>query len=365
MSFIVVYRYFNEEREKLEGLRQRDFVRATFGRYLSDEVVNELLDTPGGLKMSGEIRDITILVSDLRGFTALSAILSPREVINILNRYLERMVRIIAHYGGTVNDLQGDGILVFFGAPLTAPDEQERAVACAIEMQNAMEEVNEEQRQLGLPELSMGIGINSGEVVVGNMGSERRAKYSAVGSPINVAYRIESHTVGGQILVSAVIFEKVRSLVKVRGAVVAQFKGVDQPSTLYDIAGIRGRYQLALPEKEADVLESIEPPLPIRCFLVEGKSVSEKSISGQILRFGTFSAEISLKGRVAVHANIKIVPVPKAAPGLSEVYAKVLSVHELEGIPLEITATVEFTWLPENVKAFFQGKHAIESSFRS
>jgi len=292
---IVVYRYFNEEREKLEGLRQRDFIRATFGRYLSDEVVEELLDTPEGLKMSGETREVTFLVSDLRGFTALSSTLSPQEVINILNRYLERMVAIIARYGGTVDELQGDGILVFFGAPLTAPDDQERAVACAIEMQNAMEEVNEEQRRLNLPELAMGIGINSGEVVVGNIGSERRAKYSAVGSPINVAYRIESHTVGEQVLVSTGIYEKVRSLVKVRGTMEAQFKGIDHPVTLHDIAGIEGKYQLSLPEKGADVLKALEPPLPICCFPIEGKQVSEKSISGNILRLGASSAEVSLE----------------------------------------------------------------------
>ncbi|MGW8302976.1 MAG: CHASE2 domain-containing protein, partial [Desulfobacterales bacterium] len=170
MIAIVVYRYIMEEKEKMESLRQRDFVRHTFGRYLSSEVVEALLDSPTGLKMSGENREVTFLVSDLRGFTALTSSLSPQQVIEIINRYFEYMVDVIARYQGTVNEFMGDGILAFFGAPLYADDDADRAVACAIEMQNALLAVNAEQRRLKLPELAMGIGINTGEVVVGNIG---------------------------------------------------------------------------------------------------------------------------------------------------------------------------------------------------
>ena len=102
----------------LEGLRQRDFIRDTFGRYLSKEVVEEVLGSPDGLKLGGEIREITILVSDLRGFTSIASRLDPHDVIDILNRYLGRMVDILTRYRGTVDEFQGDGILAFFGAPL-------------------------------------------------------------------------------------------------------------------------------------------------------------------------------------------------------------------------------------------------------
>jgi class 3 adenylate cyclase len=146
----------------LEGLRQRDFIRDTFGRYLSKEVVEEVLGSPQGLKLGGELREVTILVSDLRGFTALAAQLSPHQVIAILNRYLERMVDIIIMYRGTVDEFQGDGILAFFGAPLAAADDRERAIACAVAMQMAMGEINATQRRHQLPELQMGIGINTG-----------------------------------------------------------------------------------------------------------------------------------------------------------------------------------------------------------
>ena len=151
----------------IDGLKQRDFIRDTFGRYISKEIVDELLNSPDGLKLGGEVREVTFLVSDLRGFTALSSRLTPNEVIDVVNRFLEPMVEIITKHRGTVDEFQGDGILAFFGAPLAAPDDSARAVACAIEMQRALVEINEEQRARGMPDLHMGIAINTGEVIVG------------------------------------------------------------------------------------------------------------------------------------------------------------------------------------------------------
>jgi adenylate cyclase len=349
---IVVYRYIHEEREKMESLRQRDFIRQTFGRYLSREVVEELLGSPGGLELGGEGREVTFLVSDLRGFTALSMQLSPQEVINILNRYLGRMVEVIRKYRGTLNEIEGDGILTFFGAPLVSKDDHERAVACAIEMQNAMVEVNAEQRRLKLPELAMGIGLNTGEVVVGNIGSEERAKYSAIGSPINSAYRVESYTVGGQILVSPTTYEKVKPLVQVRGTMRVQFKGMDQPVTLYDVVGMGGEYQVALPEKEARPLIKVDPPIHIACLSVVGKTVSETSISGYITHFRGSAADVSIEKPLEVRSNLKILFVQEEASGLSEVYAKVMSVEPFHPKSSNFKARLEFTWLPEDAKAF-------------
>jgi len=352
LIFIVVYRYINEEKE-------RNFIRVTFGRYLSNEVVEELLASPEGLKMSGESREVTFLVSDLRGFTSLSFSLSPDNVIPILNRYFERMVEIIARYRGTVDELQGDGILVFFGAPLAGSDDQERAVACAIEMQNAMEELNSNQQRLSLPELSMGIGINSGEVVVGNIGSEKRAKYGAIGTPINTAFHIESQTVGGQILISPSTYEKVRSLVKFRGTMEIQFKGIDQPVTLYDVSGMGGEYQIEMIEKTTESFICLNPPLPITCFLLEGKTVSEKGISGDIVRLAESSAEVLLEGQVGIHSNLKILLMTQEVQEFSEVYAKVVSFDESNSTSSRINVRLAFTWIPKDIKAFFDNKRNI------
>jgi len=353
LTFIVIYRYVREEKE-------RNFVRATFGRYMSNEVVEELLDSPKGLKMSGESREVTFLVSDLRGFSSLSSSLSPDSVIPTLNRYFGRMVEIIARYRGTVDELQGDGILVFFGAPLSGSDDPERAIACAIEMQNAMKDLNLDQQRLSLPELSMGIGINTGEVVVGNIGSEKRAKYSAIGAPINTAFRIESYTVGGQILISPSTYEKVRSRVNVRATMAVQFKGVDRPVTLYDVFGIGGEYQVEMIKKTTESFFSLTPPLPITCFLLEGKTVSKTGIPGDIVRLSESSAEISLEGKVEIHSNLKLLLLTQEVQGLSAVYAKVVSFDEAAATASRVSVRLALTWVPEDVKTFFDNKRCLK-----
>ena len=346
VASIVVYRYVRAEKD-------RNFIRRTFGRYLTDEVVDELLGSPDGLKMSGETREVTFLVSDLRGFTVLSARLSPHEVVNILNRYLKQMVEIIARYRGTVDEIQGDGILVFFGAPLSAADDPERAGACAIEMQNAMMGINAEQQRLNLPELSMGIGINSGEVVVGNIGSEKRAKYSAIGTPINTAYRIESYTVGGQILISPSTYQKIQSHALVQDTMEVRFKGVDHPVTLYDINGIKGKYEVSLPEKAHEELRNLEPPLAITCFALEGKTVSESAVAGRLTGLTTSGAEALLEEVVGLRANLKILLLSPEASSLSELYAKVTSVDQSTTTSPHIRVRLRFTSLPEDTKRFF------------
>ena len=352
VASIVVYRYVREEKD-------RNFIRRTFGRYLTDEVVDELLGSPDGLKMSGETRDVTFLVSDLRGFTALSARMAPHEVIDILNRYLKRMIEIIARYRGTVDDLQGDGILIFFGAPLTADDDPERAVACAIEMQNAMLGINREQKRLNLPELSMGIGINSGEVVVGNIGSEKRSKHTAIGSALNTAYRIEAYTVGGQILISPNTYQKIESMVHVQDTMEVRFKGIDQPVTLYDIKGIKGTYEVSLPEKPPEEFRSLKPPLAMTCFVVEGKTVSEKAISGRLTALSLSGAEALLDTEVELHSNLKILLVSAETSSLSEIYVKVTSIDKPTITSPHIRVRLRFTSLPEDTK------HFLDKTFQS
>jgi class 3 adenylate cyclase len=349
---IIIYLYLNEEKEKMAGLRQRDFIRDTFGRYLSNEVVEELLDSPEGLKMSGEIREVTFLVSDLRGFTALAAGLSPHEVIEVINRYFEYMVEVIARYRGVVNEFMGDGILVFFGAPLQAEDDCERAVACAIEMQNAMDRVNAEQRRLNLPELSMGIGVNTGEVVVGNIGSERRAAYGAVGSPINVVYRIESYTVGGQILISPSTFHKVQSIVTVRATQEVRFKGLQNSVLLYDVAALDGKYTVCVPEKKMDTYKQLDSSLPFVCYPLEGKTVSRDGISGQITMLGEEGAEVSLSTPVAAHTSLKIVLGSDNRTSPGELYARVTAAELPQSVSHSGTTRVIFTWVPQEVKQF-------------
>jgi class 3 adenylate cyclase len=331
----------------LAGLRQRDFIRDTFGRYLSKDIVDTLLNSPDGLKLGGELREITLLVSDLRGFTSLAGRLPPAEVIRILNRYLERVVEILTRHRATVDEFQGDGILAFFGAPLASPDDAQRAVACAIEMQRALVDINVEQVRLGLPELEMGIGINTGEVVVGNIGSEQRTKYGAVGAAINVAYRIESQTVGGQVLLGPRTYELVRELVDVRGTLDVMLKGVETPLTIYDVVGIGG---VRLPERTDEPLRALDPALRCVCYRIEGKRVSETPLEGRLTAVSSTAGQVLLPETVALREPLRIVLHRADGVALPDVYAKVSGV-EAEGIGARVLLV--FTSVPPEVKPLF------------
>lgn len=272
-----------EERNRL--------IRQVFGRYLSDNVVTNLLKSPEALKLGGERRQITILTSDLRGFTALSEQLQSEEVINILNLYLEYMADVINKYQGTLDEFLGDGILVLFGAPMSREDDAVRAVACACAMQLAMGSVNEKMKELGLPRLEMGIGINTGEVVVGNIGSHQRTKYGIVGSPVNLAYRIESYTRGGQILISQQTVQEAGSVVKIEGQKQVQPKGLKQPITIYEVYGVGGYYNLYLP-KEEEVFFLLPEPIPLQYTILAGKQINNNIFQGSLVKLSAKGAEI-------------------------------------------------------------------------
>ena len=181
-----------------ERLRLMNFIKDTFGRYLSQKVVEEILTSPEGRQIGGQQKTVTILMSDLRGFTYMSENNDPEKIVTLLNRYLKCMSEVIVAYGGTIDEFIGDAILAIFGVPEAHDDDPERAVACGIAMQNALNELNADIAKEGYPPLEMGIGINTGQVVVGNIGSEVRMKYGIVGSAVNVAARIESNTTGGE-----------------------------------------------------------------------------------------------------------------------------------------------------------------------
>jgi len=154
--------------------------------------MNSLIENPSALELGGEKRSVTIMMTDLRGFTALSERLEPEKVVQMLNTYFEIMVEVVLKYNGTINEIIGDALLVIFGAPQEMSDRAQQAIACSIEMQNAMSQVNQENRAQGLPELEMGIGLNETEVIVGNIGSSKRSKYAVVGSGVNMTSRIEN-----------------------------------------------------------------------------------------------------------------------------------------------------------------------------
>ena len=166
--------------------------------------------------------------------------LGPRQVLEIVNSYLEIMTDIIMGHRGTIDEFTGDGILVFFGAPQALPDHCRQAVLCALDMQQAMAGLNLQLSERSLPELRMGIGINCGRLIVGNIGSEKRKKYGELGSPINLAFRVESQTAGGEVLVAPEVHSHLNGQLLVDQARVSYVKGLEDPITLYRVVGLTG-----------------------------------------------------------------------------------------------------------------------------
>jgi len=220
----------------IQGLRERDFIRNTFGRYVDQEIAKELLTRPEAARLGGDKREVAILMSDIRGFTSLSESLSPEATISILNHYFSHLVEMTKKHKGIIVDFFGDGVLVFFD-PFKDPIEPvvQRAVDCAFEIQDTMVEFNEEMRDEGFPELQTGIGINVGEVVVGNIGSETRAKYGIVGSPVNITNRIQSTANAGDVVISESTYRYVSESIKVKRSFEASLKGVQERANLYAV----------------------------------------------------------------------------------------------------------------------------------
>jgi adenylate cyclase len=332
--------------------RRNKFIRKTFGRYLSDEVVDSLLDTPEGLELGGEKRTVTILMADLRGFSAVSERLHPERVVTMLNNYLGTMTEIIGEYQGTIDEFIGDAILALFGAPVARKDDAERAVACAVAMQLAMDSVNQRNRELGFPEIQMGIAINTGEVVVGNIGSQKRSKYGIVGSQVNLTGRIESYTVGGQILVSQSTVDASSPILKLCGKMAVEAKGFKDPVVVHDLRGIAGKHDLHLLERKED-LKLLVRPVPLKICRLVDKQVCGEEFDGTMIRLSLNQGEMrggespsDFSAGLLDNVRIRITGSEGALiPG--DLYAKITC--ETSG-----GYQLHFTSVPPEIKAFLQ-----------
>ncbi len=218
------------------GLRQRDFIHQTFGRYVDKTFVEQLMSKPETLNLGGQNRVVTILMADIRGFTELAEKLPPQQVTHILNRHFSRVIPVIEKYEGIIVDFVGDSVLAFFnGLDRSVAERALDAVKCGSEILAAVEQTSEENQRLGLPHLSVGIGIHTGEVVVGNIGSESRAKYGIVGSAVNETHRIQSCADGGTILVSEETRRAIGERLEYVRKTSATFKGLTGPRDLFEI----------------------------------------------------------------------------------------------------------------------------------
>lgn len=320
--------------------RRNRFIRETFGRFTGDEIVDTLLDMPDGLKLGGEKREVTLLMSDLRGFTALVERMDPSEVVAIMNHYLTAMIDLVQLHGGTVDEIIGDAILVLFGAPVAVENASGRAVRCALEMQAAMEEVNEENRRHGWPPLEMGIALHTGSVVVGNIGSIRRSKYAVVGHAVNLTARIESFTVGGQVLASPALIESAGQGLILGEEVEVHGKGMVEPLLCRELLGCPEAPPSSA-EKSGARCTVLSAPLLMQCIRLTGKRLENRADPALLVGLSKQRAEVVTSRSLKRSDNIvlRVRNANRHGEETPELYAKVVRV--LQGP--ENTYLIHFT----------------------
>ena len=277
----------------------------TFGRFLSDEIVRQLLETPDGLALGGKKRELTVMMSDLRGFTAMSERMPAHDLLSMLNHYLGEMTEIIQKNGGTIIEFIGDGIMAIFGAPAPSEVHATQAVVAAVEMESRMKEINRWNEAHGYPDLLMGIGINTGEVIVGNIGSEKRTKYGVTGANVNLCGRIESYTVGGQVLIAPTTREKIGVPLTVASEMEVMPKGVKAPIVLSRITGVGEPYCVSCPDGTV-APEKLASPVGISFFKIDGKHISAEAEIGSITHLSCDGAIVETNSEISVFDNLEI-----------------------------------------------------------
>jgi len=235
-SYIVAigYRYAVSERSRRE-------LRRMFDRYVSKEIVEKIISNPLQLKLGGERKDITVLFSDIRGFTSMSESMKPEEVVGILNDYLTVMTDIILSNGGTIDKFIGDAIMAVFGAPIPYEDHAYRAAKTAIEMRKALKSLWSKWESENKKMFDIGIGISSGDAIVGNIGSERRTEYTAIGDTVNLGARIEplNKEYNTHILISEFVYERIKEKVKVSEIGKVKIRGKKVEIRLFELVDLK------------------------------------------------------------------------------------------------------------------------------
>lgn len=229
---ITLQRFLVEERERVR-------LKKAFQSYVAPEVVNQIIKHPENLRLGGERRELSILFSDIRGFTSLSETLDPEALVAVLHEFLNPMSEIIVKHGGTIDKYIGDAIMALFGAPLDQPDHSRRACRTALEMVQRLRALDRDWLERGRPSLRVGIGINSGPVSVGNMGSSRLFDYTAIGDNVNLASRLEglNKYYGTEILISAATAQHLDNGFYFREVDLVRVKGKKHPIAIYEVLG--------------------------------------------------------------------------------------------------------------------------------
>ena len=303
--------------------------------------ITERLDAFERMREGVEDRDVAILISDLRGFTAMSEAYSGDQVIGILNRYFTHMNEVIARYDGIIDKYIGDAILVLFGVREKRADDLHRAVACAVEMQLMMDTVNAENHALGLAPMFMGIGINAGTVTAGALGSDLHFEYSVIGDEVNLTSRIEAQTLRGQILIGDEDYARVADQVEVSQPNEIMVKGRTAPLKLYEVQATRWPRYMTVPRREYRSCPRIELDAPFKFQLVNGKQVLPKVYHGRVKDLG-YHGMFALIPRIDQPVSeIKVSIALSILSGESrDIYGRIQTVRKIND---QLGCSVEFT----------------------
>jgi len=320
-------------------------------------VLRNLADPSAGAGPNEEFlsRDVTILLADLRGFTSFSAVHPVGVVLDMLNRYLVCMAGIILHNQGTIDKFMGDGIMVLFGAPTGHPDDVKHALTCAVEMQVAMDEFNRQNERIGLPELYMGIGINTGTVMAGRLGSDAYSEYTVIGDEVNLTSRIEAFSLRGQVLISENTFGRCRDFVEAGEPMDVHVKGKSEAVQLREVLAIPALGK-QVPRQEIRRSPRVEVNIPFSFQVIENKIIMPERHAGTILDIGYHGVLAHMERPLPAMSDIRLdLDLSLVGHRARDIYARVLKSVTRNGRPLwgiEFTSvTVESTM---NIKHFVQ-----------
>lgn len=310
------------------------------------QVLGELIAPAHDPAKNGEFlsREVTILLTDLRGFTAVSEAQPVAVVLELLNRYLIEMSKVVTRWRGTIDKFMGDSIMVLFGAPHAADDDVNRAVACAVEMQIAMETLNKRNKEIGMPPLYMGIGINTGKVMAGLLGSDLYSEYTVIGDEVNLASRIEAVSLRGQVLISEHTWERCKDFVSVGEKTEVYVKGKHEPVSLREVLGIPS-LDITVPRQEMRRSPRVNAKVEFAYHVVENNVVMEELHQGVTLDVGYHGLLVEVVHPLYPLSEIKLdLELPQIGHTAKELYAKVVKTQLRGG---KNFAALEFTALEE------------------
>lgn len=296
-------------------------MKELFGKFVPEDVASSMIANPNLAAIEGKMQEITVVATDLKGFTALSNYYDPKYLFDILNDYLSSMYGVVSEWGGNIIEVMGDGLFVIFRNLTDGDDHTDRAIACAIELQNKLVKLNRDLVRANRPPLKMGIGIHRGTAMLGNIGSDKRMKFSAMGAPVNTAFRIESLATNGDILMTDFTCKKARnSKIETGRKFTANLKGLDPDIQIVAVVGSNYKGEHFLSQR-SHMPEKLDRDRPILIQLVDHKEVLKEEIAAIITHEDADQAVIATSLVLKIGQSLKVVDAVLSA----SFYVQVLS----------------------------------------